>query len=172
MSEIRKNAVLFKGNPLDLEGPQLKSGDRAPSSFTLVANDLKEVRGADIAGHPRILCSVPSLDTPVCDMETRRFNQEATRIGAVKVYAISMDLPFAQKRWCGGAGIERVQALSDWKHRDFAAQYGVWAPGLGLLARAVFVIDGQDKIRYVEYVRDVATEPDYKAAIEAARAMV
>jgi thiol peroxidase len=137
-----------------------------------MANDMTEVKGADQAGQPRILLSVPSLDTPVCDLEVRRFNMEVGKLPAVRVFTMSMDLPFAQKRWCGGAGVERVQTLSDYKERSFGPAYGVFVPTMGLHTRAVFVIDLDNKIRHVEYVRDATQEPDYHAAIEAARAMV
>jgi thiol peroxidase len=172
MAQIRRSAVNWKGSPVDLEGPMLEVGDQAPDDFTVAANDLSAVTGKDLAGKPRILLAVPSLDTPVCDMEVRRFNVEVGKLPAVKVYALSMDLPFAQSRWCGAAGIsDRVQTLSDYKDRSFGEAYGVRVPSLGLLARAVFVIDADDKIRHVEYVGDAVDEPDYGAALEAARAM-
>jgi thiol peroxidase len=169
---IRKNAILWKGNPVDLEGPQLKVGDKAPAEFTVVANDMSAVKGADVAGKPRIVATVPSLDTPVCDIETRRFNVEAAKIPGVKILTVSMDLPFAQKRWCGAAGIEKVQTLSDYKDRSFGPAWGVLAPSKGLLCRAVFVVGADDVIKHVEYVKDSTTEPDYNAALEAARKMV
>jgi thiol peroxidase len=168
---IRKGAVNWKNNPVDLEGPELKPGDRAPSEFTVVASDMSAVAGQDLAGRPRILCAVPSLDTPVCDRETRRFNEEAAKLSGVAVYTLSVDLPFAQKRWCGNAGIERVKTLSDYKDRSFARAYGVWVPAMALMARAVFVIDGHDALRHVEYVKEVGSEPNYAAALEAASAL-
>lgn len=171
MAEIRKGAILWKQNPVDLEGPALQVGDKAPSAFSLAANDLTPVTGADLAGKPRIVLAVPSLDTSVCDLETRRFNQEAARLPGVHVHTVSLDLPFAQKRWCGAAGIDKVQTLSDYRERSFGPAYGVFVPSLGLLARAVFVIDSKDVIRHVEYVSDAVLEPDYQAAIDAARAM-
>lgn len=169
MATIRKNAVTFKGNGVDLEGPALKVGDKAPSDFSLVANDLAPVLGKDLAGTARIVATVPSLDTPVCDMETRRFNEEAAKLPQVKVVTVSMDLPFAQARWCGAAGIDRVRTLSDHKERNFGRAYGVWAPGMGLLARAVFVIGKDDTVRHVEYVAEMTQQPDYSKAIEAAK---
>ena len=168
---IRKGAVTWKNNPADLEGPELKPGDKAPSGFTLSANDLSPVAGKELAGRPRIVCAVPSLDTAVCDLETRRFNEEAAKLSGVEVYTVSMDLPFAQKRWCGNAGIDRVKTLSDYKDRSFAPAYGVWVPAKGLMARAVFVIDGKDVLKHVEYVKEVGSEPDYAAALEAARTL-
>lgn len=171
MAQIRKGGILWKGNPVDVEGPALKVGDKAPTEFTVAANDLSAVTGKDWAGKPRIVLTVPSLDTPVCDTETRRFNQEAAKIPGVKVLVVSMDLPFAQKRWCGGAGIDRVQSLSDFKSRTFGPAWGVLVPAIGLFARAVFVVDGTDTIRHVEYVKDAVQEPNYDAALAAAKAI-
>jgi thiol peroxidase len=169
MAQIRKGGILWKGNPVDVEGPALKAGDKAPTEFTVAANDLKPVTGSDLAGKPRIVLAVPSLDTPVCDTESRRFNQEAAKLPGMKVLVVSMDLPFAQKRWCGAAGIDRVQTLSDYKDRTFGPAWGVLVPSLGLFARAVFVVDGKDTLRHVEYVKDATQEPNYEAALAAAR---
>jgi thiol peroxidase len=171
MPELRKAAVLWKAQPTDVEGPELRPGDAAPAGFTVTANDMSAVFGSSIAGQARIVCAVPSLDTAVCDTETRRFNKEATSIPGIKVYVVSMDLPYAQKRWCGAAGIDRVETLSDFKDRSFGPAYGVFAPAKALLVRAVFVIGKDDKIRHVEYVKEVSTEPDYAAAIQAARSL-
>jgi thiol peroxidase len=171
MPELRKGAVLWKGQPTDALGPELKPGDPAPSTFNVSANDLSLVPGSSLAGKVRIICAVPSLDTGVCDTEMRRFNQEAASIPGVKVYVVSMDLPFAQKRWCGATGSDRVEALSDFKDRSFGPAYGVFAPAKGLLVRAVFVVGKDDKINHVEYVKEATTEPDYGAAIKAARAL-
>jgi thiol peroxidase len=165
----RKGAVLWGGKPTDLSGPALARGDTAPSAFTLHATDLSEVSGASIAGKPRIVCAVPSLDTPVCDLEMKRFNKEVEKLAGVTLYVVSMDLPFAMKRWCGATGSDRVKPLSDYKDRSFGPAYGVLAPSKGLLARAVFVIDKNDKLRHVEYVKEVAEEPSYAAALDAAR---
>lgn len=169
MAQIRKGGILWKGNPVDVEGPALKAGDKAPVEFTVTANDLKPVTGNDLAGKPRIVLAVPSLDTPVCDTESRRFNQEAAKLPGMKVLVVSMDLPFAQKRWCGAAGIDRVQTLSDYKDRTFGPAWGVLVPALGLFARAVFVVDGKDTLRHVEYVKDATQEPNYEAALAAAK---
>lgn len=169
MTMERKGAVQWKGNPTDLVGPELKVGDAAPTDFTLVANDMSAVKGSDLAGKTRILCALPSIDTPVCDTEMRRFNQEAAAIPGVQVYVVSMDLPFAQKRWCGAAGIDKVKALSDYKDRSFGPAWGVLAPAKGLHARAVFVVGADDRIKHVEYVKEVGSEPDYKKALDAAR---
>ena len=164
--------VTFQGSPVDLSGPELKVGDHAPESFTLTANDLSPVPGSALAGKPRILVTAPSLDTPVCDLEGRRFNKEAAAIPGLEVYVISMDLPFAQKRWCGAAGVDRVKTLSDYNARSFGLAYGVLWAGPQLLARAVFVVDRDDHVRHVEYVREITTEPDYAAALAVARALV
>jgi len=169
MAQTRKNAVKSKGNPIDLEGPELKVGDKAPFDFSLSRNDLSALAGTELSRQPRIVVTVPSLDTSVCDLQTRRFNEEAAKIPGVKIYTVSMDLPFAQKRWCGAAGIERVITLSDFKDRTFGRTWGVWAPALGLLARAVFVVDKDDTVRHVEYVSDMSQQPDYEKAIEAAK---
>jgi thiol peroxidase len=169
MAEERKGRVNWKQTPTDLIGPELKAGDKAPSDFAVVGPDMATVSGSDLAGKTRILCSVPSLDTGVCDTEMRRFNAEAASLGDVNVYVVSMDLPFAQKRWCGATGSDRVKPLSDFKHRSFGPAHGVLAPAKGLLARAVFVIGADDVIRHVEYVAEVTTEPSYAAALAAAK---
>jgi thiol peroxidase len=170
MAEIRKNAIYWKG-PMDLEGPELKVGDKAPSEFSLVATDMSEVKGSDLVGSVRILCAVPSLDTPVCDVEMRRFNTEASRLPGVTVAAVSMDLPFALKRWCGATGSDKIRALSDFKFRSFGTAYGVFAPAKGLLCRAVFVVGRDDVVKHVEYVADVGKEPSYDAALATARSL-
>ena len=169
MPQERKGAVLWKGTPTDLAGPELKVGDKAPVDFGLTANDFSQVKGSDLAGKTRIVIAVPSLDTPVCDMESRKFNESASKIPGVEMYVVSLDLPFAQKRWCGAAGVDKLATLSDFKDRSFGPAYGVYAPSKGLLARAVFVIGKDDKVRYVEYVKEVGSEPDYQAALEAAK---
>jgi thiol peroxidase len=164
--------VLWGGKAVEISGPELKVGDKAPSNFTLVAIDMKAHTGADLAGKPRIYCTIPSVDTAVCDVEMRRFNQEAAKITGVSIYAVSLDLPFAQKRWCGAAGIEQVKTLSDYKDRSFGPAYGTFVPEKGLLIRAVFVVDKDDVIRHVEYVASVGSEPNYEAALNAAKALV
>ena len=171
MSEIRKGAVNWKV-PTDLEGPEIKAGDKAPTAFTLVGTDMSEVKGSDLAGTIRILCAVPSLDTPVCDIEMRRFNTEAAKLPGVTVVAVSLDLPFAAKRWCGATGSDKIRALSDYKYRNFGTAFGVLAPSKGLLARAVFVVGKDDVVKYAEYVADVGKEPNYDAALAAAKALV
>jgi thiol peroxidase len=171
MAEIRKAAVDWRG-PMDLEGPEIKVGDKAPSAFSLVGTDMAEVKGTDLAGKVRILCAVPSLDTPVCDIEMKRFNTEAAKLPGVTLAAVSLDLPFAAKRWCGATGSDKVRALSDFKFRNFGPAYGVFAPAKGLLARAVFVVGADDVVKHVEYVADVTKEPNYDAALAAAKAAI
>ncbi|MED1488781.1 thiol peroxidase [Bacillus smithii] len=160
--------ITFKGNPVTLLGNEVKVGDQAPN-FTVLANDLSEVKLSDYKGSVRILSSVPSLDTGVCDAQTRRFNEEAAKLDGVKVLTISADLPFAQKRWCASSGLEDVITLSDHRDLSFGNAYGVVMKELRLLARAVFVVDSNDKITYVEYVSEGTNHPDYEAAIQAAK---
>jgi thiol peroxidase len=160
--------VTFKGNPVTLLGNEVKVGDKAPN-FTVLANDLSEVTINDTKGQVRLISVVPSLDTGVCDAQTRRFNQEASNLGNVKILTISVDLPFAQKRWCGAAGVENVQTLSDHRDLSFGEAYGVVMQELRLLARAIFVIDANDTVTYVEYVSEGTSHPNYEAALEAAK---
>lgn len=157
--------VTFQGAPLTLEGIQVKVGDTAPN-FTAVGNDLNPVSLNDTKGK-RVFLSVPSIDTPVCDMEVRKFNTEASKLSNVEVYTISMDLPFAQARWCGAAGIENVKIVSDYKDREFGKNYGVYINELGLLSRAVFVVDENNKVVYVEYLQEITEEPNYEAVLNA-----
>jgi len=168
----RAAAVLFKGNPATLLGAEVKVGDTAPD-FRVVDNGLQPVTLATDAGKVRLITVVPSLDTPVCDAMTRKFNQDAAALpDAVVVYTISVDLPFAQKRWCGNAGIDKVKTLSDYQDRSFGLNYGVLLKDLKLHARAVFVIDANDKVAYVELVPEVTAEPDYVAALNAVKELL
>ena len=168
----RAGAVSFKGNPVTLSGPEIKPGSDAPD-FTAVDNGLQPVKLSQARGKVIVLSTVPSLDTPVCDMETRRFNQEASKLGGnVEVWTVSMDLPFAQKRWCGAAGATAVKTLSDFREHSFAQNYGVLVkegPLAGLTARAVFVVGKDGKVKHPEYVKEITTEPNYDAALNAAR---
>lgn len=164
--------ITFKGNSMTLIGPELKVGDTAPE-FSVVDNTLAATTLASYAGKVKIISAVPSLDTPVCDMETRRFNQEAAGLsGNVVVLTVSLDLPFAQKRWCGAAGIDKVVTLSDYRERSFGVGYGVLIKELLLLTRAVFVLDAGNTIRYIQIVPEVTAEPDYAAAIAATKALL
>ncbi len=165
----RKGIVTFKGNPMTLLGPEIRTGDKAPD-FRVVDNGLSPVTLGDFTGKVKVICTVPSLDTPVCDAETRRFNQEAAKLSAdAVVLTVSMDLPFAQKRWCGAAGVDRVRTLSDYQDRSFASAWGVLIKELSLLSRSVFVVDANDVVRYVQHVKEVTNEPDYDAVLEAAK---
>jgi len=172
MNQERQGVITFKGNPMTLVGQPVAVGAAAPD-FRVVDNALQPVTLASSAGKIRLITVVPSLDTPVCDTMTRTFNQEAAQLpDQVVIYAISLDLPFAQKRWCGNAGIARVQALSDYQERSFALAYGLLIKELRLLARAVLVIDAVDRISYLEIVPEVTAEPDYAAALAAVKALL
>jgi thiol peroxidase len=172
MAQERKNAATFKGGPLTLIGPELKAGDKAPD-FKLTDTGLKSVTLADSKGKTRIISVVPSIDTPVCDLQTKRFNQEASKLPAdVVVITVSMDLPFAQGRWCGLAGADKVQMLSDYQDHAFGQAYGVLIKELRLLSRAVFVIGPDDKVQYVEYVKEVTEHPNYEKALGFIKARV
>ena len=163
--------VTMKGKPLPLVGKMPAIGQAAPE-FIALANDLSEVALSSLRGRIVVILSVPSLDTRVCDTETRRFNEAAAELGpGVKILAISVDLPFAQARWCGAAGVKAVQTLSDHREMAFGRAYGVWIKPLRLLARAVFVIDVSGVIRYSQLVDEVSDEPDYQAALAAVRAV-
>lgn len=164
----RAGATTLKGNPLTLIGPELKPGDSAPD-FTVVDNALKPVTLADTGHNVRIISVVPSLDTPVCDAQTKRFNEEAAKLPNVDIITVSMDLPFAQKRWCGAFGVDKVKMLSDHKDGSFGSHYGTLIKELRIESRAIFVVDAQNKIRHVEYVKEVADFPNYETALAAAR---
>lgn len=161
--------VTLQGNPLTLSGPQPKPGDNAPD-FTVLDTELQPVHLSDYAGKVVILSSVPSLDTPVCDMETRHFNTEAASLSEdIVILTISVDLPFAQKRWCGASGVEQVKTLSDHRDLSFGEHYGLVITELRLLARCVMVVDRQGALRYRELIPEIADEPDYDAVLKAAR---
>ncbi len=165
----RTGLVTMKGDELILLGDAVGTGQKAPD-FEVVANDLSTVRFSSFFGKICVISSVPSLDTSVCDTMTRRFNEEAGKLGEdVVVLTISMDLPFAQKRWCGSAGIENVQTLSDHRDASFGKAFGVLIKELRLLARAVFVVDNESIIRYVQIVPELTNEPDYEAALNAVK---
>jgi thiol peroxidase len=168
----RAAAVTFMGNPLTLVGPEIKAGDSAPS-FTVLAPDLSPVTLESSRGKIRLVSVVPSIDTPVCDQQTRRFNEEAARLPeSVELLTISADLPFAQARYCGAAGIQRVKLLSDHRDLSFGQAYGLLIKELRLLSRAVIVIAADDTIRYVECVKEITNHPDYQTALEAAQKAV
>jgi thiol peroxidase len=159
----------MKGNPLTLMGDEVKVGEMAPD-FVVLDNNLSPVKFSSFRGKTCIISSVPSLDTPVCDMETRKFNEEAGRLGPdVAILTVSMDLPFAQKRWCAAAGVDKVQTLSDHRDASFGTSYGVLIKELRLLARAVFLVDRKGIIQYIQLVKEVTKEPDYEAALNTLR---
>ena len=170
MSDER--TVTVDGRPAKLSGHVVKVGDKAPD-FVAIDNDMQPVSLSSTRGKVRVLASVPSLETPTCDLETRRFNEEAADLGdGVLVLVISMDPPFTQKRWCAAAGIERVRTLSDHRDAAFGQAYGMLMADARLLARAVFVIDADDVVRYVQLVPEVGTEPDYQAVLRAVKELI
>ena len=158
----------MRGNPQTLVGPELKAGDPAPD-FSLVDGRLNAVTLKDTGNHVRIISVIPSLDTPVCDAQTKRFNEEAAKLPGVDIITVSMDLPFAQKRWCGAFGVDKVKMLSDHKDASFGSNYGTLIKELRIESRAIFVLDADNKIRHAEYVKEVADFPNYEAALAAAR---
>ncbi|MHC4692114.1 MAG: thiol peroxidase [Planctomycetota bacterium] len=167
--EERKDIITMKGQPLTLLGKGLEVGEPAPD-FEVLANDLSPVKLSSFRGKVCIISSVPSLDTSVCDTMTRRFNEEAGGLGGdAVVLTISMDLPFAQGRWCGAAGIENVQTLSDHRDASFGNAFGVLIKELRLLARAVFVVDKEGTVSHVQIVNELTNEPDYEAVLKAVR---
>jgi thiol peroxidase len=169
---IERTGFTLKGNPLTLIGPELKVGDSAPD-FSLNKDLVTKVSLADYAGKIKLISVVPSLDTGVCDAQTRKFNEAAAELGdGVVVLTVSVDLPFAQARWCGAAGIDRVVTLSDYQSNDFGKAYGVLIKEFALDMRSIFVIDADNKVQYVEYVTEMTEHPNYDAAIAAVKALV
>lgn len=169
MTETRPGAVTFKGNPITLQGNALKPGDRAPD-FKLVTNGLEEVTLANYPGKTLILVAVPSLDTSVCQLETKRFNEEAAKLPGVQILVVSMDLPFAQKRWCGAEGITNLQTVSAHRCTQFGKDYGALIEGGALhriLCRAIFVVGSDGSLKHVEYVSEITQHPNYEAALKA-----
>lgn len=164
----RAAATTLMGNPMTLMGPELKPGDPAPD-FSVIDSSLKPVHLADTAGKTRIFSVLPSLDTPVCDAQTRRFNEEAGKLSDVDIYTVSMDLPFAQKRFCNSFALDNVKMLSDHRDASFGQNYGTLIKELRILSRAIFVVGPDNKLKHVEYVPEVSNFPDYEAALNAAR---
>jgi thiol peroxidase len=172
MSQERTGVATFKGNPITLIGPEVKVGDQAPD-FTINKSLVDSVSLKDFAGKVKLISVVPSIDTGVCDAQTRRFNEEASSLGDnVVVLTVSVDTPFAQSRWCGAAGVDKVVMLSDFKSHDFGQAYGVYIKEFGLDMRAIFVIDANDKVQYVEYLSEMTEHPNYEQAINAVKALV
>jgi thiol peroxidase len=168
----RKDVVTFQGNPLTLLGEAIEVGQKAPD-FEVVANDLSPVKLADYAGKTVVISVVPSLDTPVCDTQTRTFNEKATTLGEnVVVLTLSVDLPFAQSRWCGAAGVDRVTTLSDHKDLSFGTAYGLVIKELRLLTRAVLVVDKSGTVQYIQVVKEITDEPDYRAVLDKVKDLV
>jgi thiol peroxidase len=164
----RAGGITMGGNPMTLVGPKLKAGDRAPD-FSVVDSSLKPVHLADTTGKTRIFSVLPSLDTPVCDAQTKRFNEEAQRLKDIDIYTVSMDLPYAQKRFCNTFALDNVKMLSDHKEGSFGESYGTLIKDLRILSRAIFVVGPDDKVKYAEYVPEIANHPDYEAALAAAK---
>ena len=167
-AQIRRGAVKFKGNPMTLIGPELKPGAKAPD-FEALATDLSTVSLSGLKGKPVLISVTPSLDTPVCDTQAKRFNEEAAKLPGAVVLNISMDLPFAQRRWCGAANADRIKTLSDHRDASFGTAYGALIQELRLLARSIFIVDAGGTLRYVEYVPEVTAHPNYDAALAAIR---
>ncbi|HLR69072.1 MAG TPA: thiol peroxidase [Virgibacillus sp.] len=160
--------VTFQQDPVTLLGQEIKEGDQAPN-FTVLSNDLKEVNLNDYKGKVKLISTVPSLDTGVCSEETKRFNEEASKLENVQILTISMDLPYAQTRWCAANGIKNLDTLSDHRDAELGEKYGVLIKELRLLTRAIFVVDSNDKVTYIEYVDEVTNHPDYEKAINAVK---
>jgi thiol peroxidase len=169
MANNSDRSTILMGKPFSLAGPELKAGDKAPD-FDVMDSSLKSVKLADTGTGVRIFSVLPSLDTPVCDAQTKRFEDEAAALPNINIFTVSTDLPFAQKRWCGTFGISRVSMLSDHKDTSFGEKYGTLIPDMRIESRAIFVVDATNTIRYVEYVKEVGSHPNYDAALEAARA--
>ena len=166
----RPAATTMRGNPLTLIGPELKTGDKAPD-FEVVNDGLQPVNLEKTGKSVRIFSVIPSLDTPVCDAQTKRFNEEAAKLSGIEIYSVSMDLPFAQKRWCGAFGVDKIKMLSDHRTGSFGEHYGTMIKELRIESRAIFVVDKDGTIKHVEYVKEVADHPNYEAALAAAKAL-
>lgn len=167
----RVGAVNMKGKPATLVGPELKVGDKAPD-FACVNTKMEKIGLAETTGRVRIFSVVPSLDTPVCDMQTKRFNDEMAKTPEIDIYSISVDLPFAERRYCDTYGIDDIKMLSDHRDVSFGTAYGALLKDLRILARSIFVLDRDDTVRYVEYVPEVTDHPNYDAALEAAKKLL
>jgi thiol peroxidase len=166
----RPAATTMRGRPLTLLGPELKAGEKAPD-FEVVNDGLQSVNLEKTGHGVRIFSVIPSLDTPVCDAQTKRFNEEATKLDGIEIYTISMDLPFAQKRWCGAFGVDKIKMLSDHRTGSFGEHYGTMIKDLRIESRAIFVLDKDSTIKHVEYVKEVADHPNYEAALDAAKSL-
>ncbi|MEV6647301.1 thiol peroxidase [Amycolatopsis sp. NPDC051371] len=167
-STERPGVTTFRGNPVTLLGSEVRVGEQAPD-FTVLGNDMTPVRFSSLGGTTRVISVVPSLETPVCDLQTRRFEEAVAELGEASVLTVSVDLPFAQARWCGAAGVEGVRTFSDHRDLSFGLAYGVVIKEFRLLARAVFVVDAENRVVHAEYVTEVGQPPDFDAAVTAAR---
>src|SRR5271163_1738114 len=170
MAIERHGATTLRGNPLTVLGPELKIGEKAPD-FQAVDDGLKPMNLASTGHGVRIFSVVPSLDTPVCDAQTKRFEEEAGKLPELSIYTFSMDLPFAQKRWCGAYGVDHVKMISDHRSGSFGEHYGTLIKDLRIMSRAIFVVDKDNTIQHVEYVKEVADHPDYEAALKVAKSL-
>jgi len=170
---VSNQEITFKGNPIEVGGASVQVGQSVPE-FKVVGLDMSDVTQANFDGKVVVISSVPSLDTPVCAVQTKRFNEEISKLGNddVVVLTVSRDLPMAQKRWCGAEGVENVVCASDFKYHSFAKTFGVELPTLGLLARAIFVVDKKGSVQHVEYVSEIAEEPNYDSVIEKVKELV
>jgi thiol peroxidase len=166
----RPGATTLRGNPMTLLGPEIKAGQKAPD-FEVVSDTLQPVSLEKTGQAVRIFSVIPSLDTPVCDAQTRRFNEEAAKLPGIEIYTVSMDLPFAQKRWCGAYGVDKVKMLSDHRSGSFGEHYGTLIKELRIESRAIFVLDKDNTVKHVEYVKEVGDHPNYDAALAAARSL-
>jgi len=166
----RSAAATMRGRALTLVGPELKVGEKAPD-FEAVTDGLQTINLEQTGNQVRIFSVIPSLDTPVCDAQTKRFNEEAAKLPDVQIYCVSMDLPFAQKRWCGAFGIDKVKMLSDHRDGSFGEHYGTLIKDLRIESRAIFVLDKDNTLKHVEYVKEVADHPNYDAALDTARSL-
>jgi thiol peroxidase len=166
----RPGATTLQGNPMTLVGPELKAGDQAPD-FDAISDKLQPLDLEKTGHNVRIFSVIPSLDTPVCDAQTKRFNEEAAKLPAIEIYTVSMDLPFAQQRWCGNFGVDKVKMISDHKNGSFGEHYGTLIKDLRIESRAIFVVDKDNTIRHAEYVKEVADHPDYDTALTVAKSL-
>jgi len=164
----RQGATTLRGNPLTLVGPELKAGDKAPE-FEAIDDALKPVTLGSTGNSVRIFSVVPSLDTPVCDAQTKRFNEQAADMPGVDIYTFSMDLPFAQKRWCGAFGVDKVKMVSDHRTGSFGEAFGTLIKELRIHSRAIFVVGKDNTIKHVEYVKEVSEHPNYDAVMSAVK---
>lgn len=171
MAKERKGAVTFGGDEITLIGEEIKVGDKAPD-FTVVRNDLSEYKLSEDKAGVKIISVVPSLDTPVCELQTISFNEKASDLGDVEILTISMDLPFAQERFCGAKGIDKVTTLSDHKYGDFGEKYGFLIKEFRLLTRGIVILDKDNTVKYVEYVKEATNHPDYDRAYEEAKKLI